>query len=139
DGTWIARSEIRYLSPLTEEEQAKTAERYGADGAPFKTRLVMSDRSLRLARESIEELRDGQGLALVLIGQDKWVPAANIVAAKDYRPEDAEKAKAKGLNMSAEFRSRVETAAGSILGTEVPRKVMEARAAALERAARTII
>jgi hypothetical protein len=126
---------IRTIRPITDDERAKMAEKYGKPVAEFKTKQItiqFADKSSKTADISLDQVRE-QGVGLVNTGNDRYVPAANIKSAEAFSKADAEKLKADGdYTLSQTFRSRVETTAGTLLSTATAQQVIERAAKALE-------
>lgn len=130
-GTVIPLDTVRRLKPLTDEDRAKASDKLQIDASRFQTRLEYADGTSKLIAESIDDLK-GQGVGLVNIGGDKFVPAANIRSAEAFTKAEAEKLGEKGFTLSKTFRSRVETVAGQVLSLATPDQIMQRRAKALE-------
>jgi hypothetical protein len=125
---------VRFIKPLTDEDRSRAGGKLDIDASKFNVRVEFADKSTKLAVETIEQIQ-GQGIGLVNIGADRHVPAINIRAADIWSPEDAAKLKESGdYTLSQEFRSRVETTAGTILSTATAEEVMERRGRALGQA-----
>ena len=125
---------IRFIKPLTDEDRSKAGGKLEIDASKFNVRIEFADKSSKLATETLD-LIQGQGVGLVGlvdIGGERHVPATNIKAAEDWSKEDAAKLKDSGdYTLSQNFRSRVETSAGTILSTATPEQVMERRSRAM--------
>lgn len=125
---------VRFIKPLSAEDRSRAGDRLEIDASKFNVRIEFSDKSTKLAVETLEQI-ERQGVGLVPIGADRHVPAINIKAAEAWSKEDAAKLKDSGdYTLSQEFRSRVETTAGTILSTATPEQVMERRGKALGQA-----
>jgi hypothetical protein len=130
---------IRVIKPLTDEDKAKAKaslkEKRGIDidTARVSIRIEFGDKTSKLARENLEGLRT-QGIALVNMGSDRYVPAANITGAEAFTKDDAERLKGEDYTLSQTFRAKVETKAGTILSSATPAQVMDRRAKAIEAA-----
>ena len=122
---------IRFIKPLTDEDRSKAGGKLDIAASKFNVRIEFADKSSKLAVETLDQLR-GQAIGLVDIGGERHVPAINIKAADDWSKEDAAKLKDSGdYTVSQNFRSRVETSAGTILSTSTPEQVMERRSRAM--------
>jgi hypothetical protein len=122
---------IRFIKPMTDEDRNRAGGKLEIDASKFNVRIEFADKSTKLAVETIEQI-ERQGVVLVNIGADRHVPAVTIRAAEEWSKEDAAKLKDSGdYTLSQEFRSRVETTAGTILSTLTPEQVMERRGRAL--------
>lgn len=130
---------IRVIKPLTDEDKAKAKaslkEKRGIDidTARISIRIEFGDKTSKLARENLEGLRT-QGIALVNMGSERYVPAANITGAEAFTKDDAERLKGEDYTLSQTFRAKVETKAGTILSSATPAQVMDRRAKAIEAA-----
>lgn len=123
---------IRFIKVLTVDERARIAERYDVDGSAFNVSIQFADKSVKLATETIDEVR-GQGVALVNIGADRHVVAQNIKSAAPFTRDDAKKLmEGRDYTLSQTFRSRIDTTAGALLSSATPTQIMERRAKALE-------
>lgn len=128
---------VRLVRPLTEEDKTKAKESLkenrGIDIDPkrINVRIEFADKSSKLARETLDALRD-QGVGLVNMGGDRYVPAANITAAEAFTKDDAERLKGEDYTLGQTFRAKVETRAGTLLSSATPAQVMDRRAKALD-------
>ena len=123
---------IRFIKTLTVDERARIAERYEVDGSAFNVSIQFADKSVKLATETIDEVR-GQGVALVNIGADRHVVAQNIKSAAPFSKDEAQKlVEDRGYTLAQTFRSRIDTTAGTLLSSATPTQVMDRRAKALE-------
>ncbi|PPC81017.1 MAG: hypothetical protein CTY39_10755 [Hyphomicrobium sp.] len=133
--TAVPVSAIRKIKPLTDADRERIAGRYeklDADAAAkFQIQIEFADKSTKLATESLDDIK-GQGVALVNLGSDRFVPAANIRSAEPFTKEDAERVTDKDYKLNSTFRSRVETSAGAMLSSATPAQVIERREKALE-------
>jgi hypothetical protein len=131
--TVVPVSNIRRIRPVTDDDRARITERYDQieDAAKFQLQIEFADKSTKLTAESLDDLR-GQGVALVNIGNETYVPAVNIKLAEPFTKEDAEKVKGKDYTLSHTFRSRVETSAGTLLSTATADQVITRREKAIE-------
>jgi hypothetical protein len=129
---------IRKIAPITDAEREAMAGRYGKPLADFAGKLIsieFADKTKVTGDISLDEVR-GQGIGIVNIGGDRYVPAANIKAAEPFTREDADKIKAAGkMTLTQTFRSRVETTAGNLLSQATPAQVLDRRAKAIEATA----
>ena len=131
NGSLIPADTIRFIRPIDTDERARIVERYGEDAAGFNVSIQFADKSSKLAVQTLDELRE-QGVALVNIGADRHVVAANIKSADPFTKADAEKlVEGRGYQFNQTFRSRVETTAGTLLSSATPEQVMQRRAKAL--------
>jgi hypothetical protein len=67
---------IRSIRAIGPEERAGLVDRYGDAAADFNISIQFADKSTKLARQSLDDVR-GQGIGLVNIGVDRHVIAAN--------------------------------------------------------------
>jgi hypothetical protein len=131
---------VRLVKPLSEEDKERTKEslkeKRGIDIDPSRLsiRIEFADRTSKLARESLDELK-GQGVALVNMGADRFVPATNITGAEAFSSEDAERLKGEEYTLNQAFRSKVDPKAGTMLSSATPVQVLDRRAKALGEAA----
>lgn len=130
NGNVIVVSDIKMIQPLTEADQAGLSERLEVDGSQFHARITLGNKSTQLARETVDQLK-AQGIALVDIGQDRFVPAANIMVAKPFSENQAKSLADKGYKLGQEFKSTIETTAGIVLSTGQPQHVMDRKVRAL--------
>ncbi len=135
NGTVVPVHNIRTIRPITDDERAKMAEKYGkpvADFAGKKITIQFGDKSSKTADITLDQVRE-QGVALVNTGADRFVPAANIKSADVFSKDDAAKLKADGdYTLTQTFRSRVETTAGTLLSSATAQQIIERAAKALE-------
>ena len=128
---------IRLIRPMTDEDKARAKdllkEKRGIDidAARVNVRIEFGDKSSKLAQESLDALRE-QGIALVNLGSDRYVPAANITGAEAFTKEDAERLKGEEYTLKQTFRSKVDTRAGTVLSSATPVQIMDRRAKAME-------
>ncbi len=128
---------IRTIRPITDEDRARMAAKYEKPVEEFaakKVSIEFADKSNKTADLTIDDVR-AQGVALVNVGNDRFVPAANIRSADPFSKEDAAKLKEGGdYTLTQTFRSRVDTTAGTILSSATAQQVVERAAKALETA-----
>ncbi len=128
---------IRLIRPMTDEdkERAKDSlkEKRGIDidAARVNVRIEFGDKSSKLAQESLDAIRE-QGVPLVNLGSERYVPATNITGAEAFTKEDAERLKGEEYTLKQTFRSKVETRAGTVLSSATPVQIMDRRAKAME-------
>ena len=119
---------VRLVRPLSEEDKERTKEslkeKRGIDIDPSRLsiRIEFADRTSKLARESLDDLK-GQGVPLVNMGADRFVPATNITGAEAFSSEDAERLKGEEYTLNQAFRSKVDTKAGTMLSSATPVQV----------------
>lgn len=127
---------VRLIRPLTEDDKVKAKEslkeKKGVelDMSRLAVRIEFSDKSSKLARESLDALKE-QGVGLVNLGSDRFVPAVNITAAEVFSKDDADRLKGEDYTLGQTFRAKVETRAGTVLSSATPVQVMDRRAKAL--------
>ena len=109
---------------MSEDDQAQLSERLDVDRSQFNTRITLAIKSTQLARESIDNLKK-QGIGLVNLGHDRFVPAANIMVAKPFSKEQAGVLADKGYKLGHTLRATVETTVGIVLSTGHPQQVMD--------------
>lgn len=128
---------VRLIRPMTEEDKSKAKESLKEkrdieiDTKRINVRIEFADKSSKLARETLDALRE-QGVGLVNLGGDRFTPAANITAAEAFTKDDAERLKGEDYTLGQTFRSKVETRAGTVLSSATPAQVMDRRAKALD-------
>lgn len=128
---------IRLIRPLTDEDKTKAKESLkqnrgiDIDTSRISIRIEFADKSSKLARETLDALKD-QGVGLVNLGGDRYAPAANITAAEAFSKDDAERLKGEDYTLGQTFRAKVETRAGTVLSSATPAQVMDRRAKALD-------
>lgn len=131
-GSIIPTDTIRFVRPIETQERTRLVERYGDDAANFNISIQFADKSTKLARETLDQVR-GQGIALVNIGTNRHVVAANIKEASPFTKDAAEKLTGeKGYTLNQSFRARVETTAGTLLSSATPQQIMDRRAKAID-------
>ena len=131
-GSVVPVDTIRFIRPIDAEERTRLVERYGKDAADFNIAIQFADKSTKLAKQSLDDVR-GQGIGLVNVGADRHVVAANIKRADPFTKDDAAKLVGeRGYTLSQTFRSRVETTAGTVLSSATPAQIMERRSKAIE-------
>lgn len=127
---------IRLIRPMTDDDKAKAKESLkenrGIDIDPkrINARIEFADKSSKLARETVDALKEQVGL--INLGGDRFVPAINVTAAEAFTKDDAERLKGEDYTLSQTFRAKVETRAGTVLSSATPAQVMDRRAKALE-------
>src|SRR5690606_22590426 len=105
-GSVVPVDTIRSIRAIGPEERAGLVDRYGDAAADCNISIQFADRSTKLAKQSLDDVR-GQGIGLVNIGVDRHVIAANIKRADPFTREDAAKlASERGYTLSQTFRSR---------------------------------
>jgi hypothetical protein len=128
---------IRLIRPMSDDDKARAKESLkdkkgiDIDAARVNIRIEFGDKTSKLARENLEALRE-QGIALVNLGSDRYVPAANITGAEAFTKEDAERLKGEDYTLKQTFRSKVETKAGTVLSSATPVQIMDRRAKAMD-------
>lgn len=126
---------IRAIRPITDEDRARMAAKYEKPVEEFASKKVsieFADKSNKTADLSLDDVR-AQGVALVNVGNERYVPAANIRSADPFSKEDAAKLKDSGdYTLSQTFRSRVDTTAGTVLSSATPQQIIDRAAKALE-------
>lgn len=128
---------VRIVKPLTAEDKERAKEALkdkkgiDIDAARVNVRIEFGDKSSKLAQETLDALRE-QGVALVNLGSDRYVPATNITGAEAFTKEDAERLKGEEYTLKQTFRSKVDTRAGTVLSSATPVQIMDRRAKAME-------
>src|SRR5687768_9423972 len=102
---------VRLVRPMSDDDKARAKdslkENKGIeiDTARINVRIEFGDKSSKLAQESLDALRE-QGIALVNLGSDRFVPAANITGAEAFTKEDADRLKDEDYTLTQTFRSK---------------------------------
>ena len=128
---------VRLIRPLTDDDKARAQtslkEKRGIDIDTDRVsiRIEFADKTSKLARESLDAIQK-QGVGLVNVGSDRYVPAVNITGAENFTKEDAERLKGDDYTLNQTFRAKVETRAGTLLSSATPAQVMDRRAKALD-------
>lgn len=128
---------VRIIKPMSDEDKERAKESLkekkgiDIDAARVNIRIEFGDKSSKLAQESLEALRE-QGIALVNLGSDRYVPATNIIGAEAFSKEDAERLKGEDYTLKQTFRSKVDTRAGTVLSSATPVQIMDRRSKAME-------
>lgn len=128
---------IRLIRPMTDEDKERTKESMkekrgiDIDAARVNIRIEFGDKTSKLAQESLDAIKE-QGVALVNLGSDRYVPATNITGAEAFTKEDADRLKGDDYTLKQTFRSKVETRAGTVLSSATPVQIMDRRAKAME-------
>lgn len=128
---------VRLIRPLTDEDKIKAQESLkekrgiDIDTGRINIRIEFADKSSKLARETIDAI-EKQGVGLVNVGAERYVPAVNITGAEAFTKEDAERLKSDDYTLNQVFRAKVETRAGTLLSSATPAQVMDRRAKALD-------
>jgi len=130
--TVIPLDGVKFITPMSEADQAQLSDNLKIDGSRFHSRITLANGSSQLARESVDDLK--AAIPLVNVGNDRFVPAANIILAKAFTKDQAAALTGKGYTLGGTFRATVETTAGLVLSSAHPSQVMDRRAKALERA-----
>lgn len=126
---------IRLIKPLSDTDKEKARTNLTSKGITIDTdrlsaRIEFADKSSKLIREDVNALR-AQGIALVDLGGERFVPAANITSAERVSEADV----ARLTNVKDTFHSKVQTRGGGVLlSAHAPQQVMDRRANALSLA-----
>ena len=131
--TAVPVSAIRKIKPITDEDRTRIAARYEKveDASRFQLQIEFADKTTKLAVETLDDIR-GQGVALVNLGSNRFIPATNIKSAQPFTKDDADKVRGKDYTLNDNFRSRVETTAGTLLSSATAGQVIDRREKALE-------
>lgn len=128
---------VRLIRPMSDEDKERTKESLrekrgiDIDTARVSIRIEFGDKTSKLARESLDDIKE-QGVALVNLGSDRYVPATNITGAEAFSKEDADRLKGEDYTLKQTFRSKVETRAGTVLSSATPVQIMERRSKSME-------
>lgn len=125
DGELISLKSVRKLSVISEKDQESLASLGDhVDASRFQTRIDFADGSKTFAPETAQQIA-AQGVALVEVGDGSFVPAINIVKARNLTDTDRTKFETRtGRPLRADFASRVETKAGAVLASVDAETVM---------------
>jgi hypothetical protein len=82
-------------------------------------RIEFGDKTSKLARQTLDEIRQ-QGVGLVNLGSERYVPAANITGAEEFSKDDAERLKGEEYTLNQTCRAKVDTKAGTVLSSATP-------------------
>ena len=94
------------------------------DAERYQTRLEYNDGRRSFAAETIPDFA-AQGIDLVEIDQGAYIPAGNIISARDIDDRERKEIEDRmGRPLRAEFCAQVETKAGVVLATIDAAKVM---------------
>ncbi len=95
-----------------------------SDPSQYQTKIETAA-GKSFVRQSITELAQ-QGMAFVQVTDQAYVPAGNIIKARNLTPKDFERfQKNTGRELSTEFKSQVDTNAGNILSTFTAQQIMQ--------------
>lgn len=128
---------IRLIRPMTEEDKERAKESLkekrgiDIDATRVNVRIEFGDKTSKLAQESLDAIKE-QGIALVNLGSERYVPATNITGAEVFTKEDADRLKGEDYTLKQTFRSKVETRAGTVLSSATPVQIMDRRSKAME-------
>lgn len=113
---------LRHVSEADRQSLSKLSEKI--DGERYNTRLDLAGSKKRYASETVDDIVR-QGVSLVQIATDAFVPCDNIQKVRRISDQDrVSYSKNTGREMSADFRSQIETKAGKILATIPAEAVM---------------
>ena len=109
---------VRRISAITDKDRESLAKLGDhVDAERFAMRIDYANGKKGYAPETAEDIR-AQGVELLEIADDSFIPAANIVKARNLTAADRSDFEQKlGWAMRADFRSQVETRAGMVLAT----------------------
>ncbi len=128
--TLIPTNNILRIVPLGDADRAQIAKKLEIDASKFQTRIEFGNGTSNLAAESVDDIQ-AQGLALVDLGSDRYVPAANIISVSEFSKDNAAKLESKGYKLGQEFVSSVKTSAGQVLSAIAPEQIMNRRSKAV--------
>ncbi|MEO1555861.1 MAG: hypothetical protein AAFS01_05485 [Pseudomonadota bacterium] len=127
----VPYDQIKFFKPLSDEDRARIAEKYGTDTSDRQIQATFADGSQKTFTTSLDDIK-GQGVGLVNLGSDRHVIAASITSAEPFTKADAEAAAEKGYTIGQTFRSRVTLSGGrQVLSSAHPSQVMDRRERAL--------
>jgi len=116
DGEHVHLSAVKRLRTVTDQERqslAKLGDHVNAER--FNTRIDYADNTKSYAPENIDQIA-GQGVRLIEVENDTFVPKENIKSVKNISDKDRQGFEQRtGRPMRADFQSRIETKAGSVM------------------------
>ena len=126
DGNFIHLSMVKRLRHVSEKERVSLASLgKHVDANKFNTRIDRTDGTKSYAQESVDEITT-QGIPLVQVENDAFVPRDNIIQAKNISQNDRENYLARtGRPMRDDFKASLDTTAGRILATVDSRTVRQ--------------
>lgn len=115
DGEFLHLLAVKRFRHITDDERASLAKLENVDADRFHTRIDEANGNKSYAPETIDQIA-AQGVALVQIDKDTFVPRDNIGRVKEITNQDRKAfEKRTGRSMPKGFQSRVETKAGMVL------------------------
>jgi len=131
----IPTDTIKFFRPLTDEDRARIADKYGVDVSERQIQITFNSGTQKTYSEDLDAIR-GQGIGLVNVGNNRHVIAQDIEQAEPFTKADAKAATDRGYTLNGTFRSRVELAGGrAVLSSAHPSQIMQRRAKAITSAA----
>ncbi len=129
--TTIPLDTILRIVPLSDQDRMNITEKLeNIDASQYNTRVEFKRGKSKLAVETLDDIRK-QGIALVNLGKERFVPALNILSATDFTKDDTKALEEKDYVLKNTFRSAVNTVAGRILSQATPEQVIARRDKAL--------
>jgi hypothetical protein len=107
----------------------------GIDASNFHTRIILATGHEKRAREAIEDF--ARQVPLVEMGAGRWVVAKNIIGVAPIPEKRTNELRESGNGLNHDFKSAVETIAGTVWSTATPEEVMRRQSAALRQRATT--
>ncbi|MCH9808829.1 MAG: hypothetical protein K0U74_13965 [Alphaproteobacteria bacterium] len=129
DQKQIATDMIRRFDRMTDQDRERMGANLGIDASDFQTRIVLSTGNEKRARNPVEEF--ARQVPLVELAPDRWVIARNIVGAEPITKQRTDQVRENGGQLNHDFKSAVETIAGTVWSTATVDEVMARKAAAL--------
>ncbi|GJL96068.1 MAG: hypothetical protein DHS20C05_24730 [Hyphococcus sp.] len=124
-GEHIHLSDVKRLRPISDKERVSLAslgEHVDADR--FNIRIDHANNTTSYAPETIDQVAT-QGVSLVQIDQQAFVPRDNINRSRDLTPADRQDFEQKtGRALRSDFKSQIDTRAGRVLSTVDSKTVM---------------
>lgn len=126
DGNLVHLSKVKRIQPITEKERDSLASLgKNVDADKFSTRIDNSDGTKTYAHETIDELAS-QGIDLVKVDENAFVPKDNILKAKRISEKDRNSfAQRTGRPLANKFQTQIDTSAGRVLSSLEPTAVMK--------------
>ena len=124
-GDLIPLQNVKRIRNVSEEDR-ESLSKLGAhvDAGKYQSRLDYADGRRSFATEAIDDFTE-QGIAFVQIDDGAYVPANNILSARDLSADERKEFEARtGRPLREDFRARVDTRAGTVLATIDAAKVM---------------
>ena len=129
DSKQISVDMVRRLDKMSDQDRERMGTNLGIDASAFQTRIVLATGNEKRARTTVEEF--SRQVPLVELAPDRYVIARNIIAAAPLPQDRPAQLKKNGGQLNHDFKSAVETLAGTVWSTATVDEVMQRKAAAL--------